>query len=125
MQVSYDLNEYTANVDALGTLRILDAILAVGLGSRVRFCQASTGEMYGRVQDVPQNEKTTFSPSSPYGKILYIRCCLVPSCLRVLQVFAISWFIYKNCPTAEGILDISSPAAQRLPGTPPRRQWRR
>jgi len=67
--VSFDLSEYTANVDAVGTLRLLDAIRTVGLGSQVRFYQASTSELYGKVQEIPQKETTPFYPRSPYGKL--------------------------------------------------------
>jgi GDPmannose 4,6-dehydratase len=67
VKVSFDLAEYTANVDALGTLRILDAVRTCGLEKSVKFYQASTSELYGKVQEVPQNEKTPFYPRSPYG----------------------------------------------------------
>ena len=65
--VSFETPEYTANADALGTLRILEAIRILGLEKRTRFYQASTSEMFGKVQAVPQNEKTPFYPRSPYG----------------------------------------------------------
>ena len=65
--VSFETPEYTANADALGTLRILEAIRLLGLGSKTRFYQASTSEMYGKVQETPQRETTPFYPRSPYG----------------------------------------------------------
>ncbi len=65
--VSFETPEYTANSDALGTLRILEAIRILGLESKTRFYQASTSEMYGKVQEVPQRETTPFYPRSPYG----------------------------------------------------------
>ena len=61
------MSEYTANVDALGTLRLLNAIRAVGLEKTTRFYQASTSELYGKVQEIPQSEKTPFYPRSPYA----------------------------------------------------------
>jgi len=67
VKVSFDLAEYTANVDAVGTLRLLDAIRTCGLDKKVKFYQASTSELYGKVQEIPQNEKTQFYPRSPYG----------------------------------------------------------
>ncbi len=67
VQVSFDTAEYTANADALGTLRLLEAIRLLGLQREVRFYQASTSEMFGKVQQVPQNEDTPFYPRSPYG----------------------------------------------------------
>ncbi len=65
--VSFDSPEYTADVDALGTLRILEAIRLLGLESKTRFYQASTSELYGEVQETPQTEKTPFYPRSPYA----------------------------------------------------------
>jgi GDPmannose 4,6-dehydratase len=65
--VSFETPEYTANADALGTLRLLEAIRLLGLGNKTRFYQASTSEMYGKVQETPQRETTPFYPRSPYG----------------------------------------------------------
>lgn len=67
VQVSFEVPEYTAEVDAIGTLRFLDAIKETGLDQSVRFYQASTSELYGEVQEVPQTETTPFYPRSPYG----------------------------------------------------------
>ncbi len=67
VQVSFETPEYTANSDALGTLRMLEAIRLLGLNDKTRFYQASTSELYGKVQEVPQSEKTPFYPRSPYG----------------------------------------------------------
>ncbi len=65
--VSFEQPEYTANIDALGTLRILEAVRLLGLVDKVRIYQASTSELYGKVQEIPQTEKTPFYPRSPYG----------------------------------------------------------
>ena len=65
--VSFEVPEYTANADALGTLRILEAIKFHKLEKKTKFYQAGTSEMYGKVQETPQNEKTNFYPLSPYG----------------------------------------------------------
>jgi len=65
--VSFETPEYTANSDALGALRVLEAIRILGLQKRTRFYQASTSEMYGKVQETPQSELTPFYPRSPYG----------------------------------------------------------
>jgi GDPmannose 4,6-dehydratase len=67
VKVSFELSEYTAEVDAVGTLRLLNAIRSTGMETITRFYQASTSEMYGMVQEVPQTEKTPFYPRSPYG----------------------------------------------------------
>ena len=65
--VSFETPEYTGNADALGTLRLLEAIRILDMNDQVRFYQASTSEMFGKVQEVPQNEKTPFYPRSPYA----------------------------------------------------------
>jgi GDPmannose 4,6-dehydratase len=65
--VSFETPEYTANSDALGTLRLLEAIRILGLEKKTRFYQASTSEMFGKVQEIPQKETTPFYPRSPYG----------------------------------------------------------
>ena len=67
VKVSFETPEYTANADALGTLRLLEAIRILNLREKTRFYQASTSELYGRVQEVPQTERTPFYPRSPYG----------------------------------------------------------
>lgn len=67
VKVSFEMPEYTGNIDGLGTLRLLEAIRSSGLQEITRFYQASTSEMYGKVQEVPQTEKTPFYPRSPYG----------------------------------------------------------
>jgi GDPmannose 4,6-dehydratase len=67
VKVSFEMSEYTGDVDGLGTLRILDAIRTAGLEKHVRFYQASTSELYGKVLETPQSETTPFYPRSPYG----------------------------------------------------------
>ncbi|MNQ43998.1 GDP-mannose 4,6-dehydratase [compost metagenome] len=67
VQVSFETPEYTANSDAIGTLRLLEAIRILGLEKKTRFYQASTSELYGKVQEVPQSETTPFYPRSPYA----------------------------------------------------------
>lgn len=67
VKVSFEIPEYTADVDAVGTLRLLNTIRSTGLSGIARFYQASTSEMYGKVVEVPQNENTPFYPRSPYG----------------------------------------------------------
>jgi GDPmannose 4,6-dehydratase len=67
VQVSFETAEYTANADAIGTLRLLEAIRILGLEKKSRFYQASTSELYGKVQEIPQRETTPFYPRSPYA----------------------------------------------------------
>jgi len=86
VRVSFELPLYTAEVDALGTLRILEAIRILGLEKKTKFYQASTSEMFGKVQEIPQKETTTFYPRSPYG---------------VAKVYA--YWITKNYREAYGI----------------------
>ena len=67
VHVSFDMPEYTANADGIGTLRILEAIRLLGLEKKTKIYQASTSELYGKVQEIPQSETTPFYPRSPYG----------------------------------------------------------
>ncbi|MCK5197747.1 MAG: GDP-mannose 4,6-dehydratase, partial [Spirochaetales bacterium] len=67
VQVSFEVPEYTADADGLGTLRLLEAIRILGMEKKVRFYQASTSELYGKVQEIPQTETTPFYPRSPYA----------------------------------------------------------
>jgi GDPmannose 4,6-dehydratase len=67
VKVSFDTPEYTANADGIGTLRILEAVRLLGLTKKTKIYQASTSELYGLVQEIPQSEKTPFYPRSPYG----------------------------------------------------------
>src|SRR5690606_28994495 len=67
VHVSFEVPEYTANADGIGTLRVLDAVRLLGLEKKTRIYQASTSELYGKVQEVPQTETTPFYPRSPYA----------------------------------------------------------
>ena len=67
VRVSFDIPEYVADTDGIGTLRLLEAIRICGLENKTRIYQASTSELFGKVQEVPQTEKTPFYPRSPYG----------------------------------------------------------
>jgi GDPmannose 4,6-dehydratase len=80
VKVSFEMSEYTGDVDGLGTLRILDAIRTAGLEKHVRFYQASTSELYGKVVETPQSEKTPFYPRSPYGVAKLVSLRHVANC---------------------------------------------
>jgi GDPmannose 4,6-dehydratase len=67
VQVSFEVPEYTADTDGIGTLRMLEAIRILGMGKKIRFYQASTSELFGKVQEIPQKETTPFYPRSPYA----------------------------------------------------------
>ena len=75
VKVSFDTPEYTANVDGIGSLRLLEAIRLLGLTEKTRLYQASTSELYGKVQEIPQSETTPFYPRSPYAMAkMYVFC---------------------------------------------------
>ena len=67
VKVSFEMPEYTGQTDGLGTLRVLEAVRLLGMEDKVRIYQASTSELYGKVQEIPQTETTPFYPRSPYG----------------------------------------------------------
>ena len=99
VKVSFDMPEYTADADGIGVLRMLDAIRAAGMEKDVRFYQASTSELYGKVQEVPQSETTPFYPRSPYAgkneKINYID--LIDFYNIILQLYdKIEFFFYMT-----------------------------
>lgn len=96
MKVSFELAEYTANVDALGTLRILDAVRTCGLEKTVKFYQASTSELYGKVQETPQNEKTPFYPRSPYGVAKLYAYWIVTNYREAYNMFACNGILFNH-----------------------------
>lgn len=96
VKVSFDLAEYTANVDAVGTLRLLDAIKTCGMENTVRFYQASTSEMYGKVQEIPQTEKTPFYPRSPYGAAKVYAFWIVVNYREAYNMFATNGILFNH-----------------------------
>lgn len=96
VQVSFETPEYTANADALGTLRILEAIRLLGLKDKTRFYQASTSEMYGRVQEVPQTEATPFYPRSPYGAAKVYAHWITVNYREAYDLFACSGILFNH-----------------------------
>lgn len=95
VRISFDLPEYTANVDALGTLRILNALLNQGL-LKTRFYQASTSELYGKVQEVPQTEKTPFYPRSPYGVAKLYSYWIVKNYREAYGMYACNGILFNH-----------------------------
>lgn len=89
-------SEYTANVDALGTLRILDAIRTCKLEKKVKFYQASTSEMFGKVQEIPQNETTPFYPRSPYGVAKLYGYWIVINYREAYDLFAVNGILFNH-----------------------------
>jgi GDPmannose 4,6-dehydratase len=96
VKVSFEMPEYTGNVDGLGTLRILDAILKTGLKDKTRFYQASTSELYGKVQEVPQRETTPFYPRSPYGVAKLYAYWIVKNYRESYGMFACNGILFNH-----------------------------
>ncbi len=95
VKVSFEVPDYTAQVDALGTLRFLDAIREVGL-KQVKFYQASTSELYGKVQEVPQTEKTPFYPRSPYGVAKLYGYWIIVNYREAYNIFACNGILFNH-----------------------------
>ncbi len=96
VQVSFDEPEYTANSDALGTLRLLEAIRLLGLEKKTKFYQASTSELYGLVQEVPQKESTPFYPRSPYGVAKLYAYWIVVNYREAYNLFALNGILFNH-----------------------------
>ncbi len=96
VSVSFESPEYTADVDALGVLRLLEAIRILGLEKRVRFYQASTSELYGLVQEIPQSETTPFYPRSPYGVAKLYAYWIVKNYREAYGLYACNGILFNH-----------------------------
>lgn len=96
VQVSFDSPEYTANVDALGTLRLLEAIRILGMEKTAKFYQASTSELYGLVQEIPQTEKTPFYPRSPYACAKIYAYWICVNYREAYDIFACNGILFNH-----------------------------
>ena len=96
VKVSFEIPEYTANVDALGTLRILESIRLLGMENSVKFYQASTSELYGLVQEIPQSETTPFYPRSPYGVAKLYGFWAVKNYREAYDIFACNGILFNH-----------------------------
>jgi GDPmannose 4,6-dehydratase len=96
VQVSFETPEYTANADALGTLRLLEAIRILGLTEKTRFYQASTSELYGKVQETPQTEKTPFYPRSPYAVAKLYSYWITVNYREAYNMFACNGILFNH-----------------------------
>lgn len=96
VQVSFETPEYTANADALGTLRILEAVRLLGLTEKVRIYQASTSELYGLVQEVPQKETTPFYPRSPYAVAKMYAYWITVNYREAYNMFACNGILFNH-----------------------------
>ncbi len=96
VKVSFDTPEYAANADGLGTLRVLEAIRLLGLGERTRIYQASTSELFGKVQEIPQTEKTPFYPRSPYGVAKLYAYWITVNYREAYHLFACNGILFNH-----------------------------
>lgn len=96
VKVSFDVPDYTAQVDALGTLRFLDAMRETGIAKHSKFYQASTSELYGKVQAIPQNEETPFYPRSPYGVAKLYGFWIVKNYREAYNIFASNGILFNH-----------------------------
>lgn len=96
VQVSFETPEYTANADALGTLRLLEAIRILKLENKTRFYQASTSELYGKVQETPQKETTPFYPRSPYGVAKLYAYWITVNYRESYNIFATNGILFNH-----------------------------
>ena len=96
VQVSFDVPEFTADVDATGVLRVLEAVRVCGLGETCRIYQASTSELYGKVEEVPQNEKTPFHPYSPYAVAKLYGYWIIREYREAYHMFCCSGILFNH-----------------------------
>lgn len=96
VQVSFDVPEFTADIDATGVLRVLEAVRICGLADKCRIYQASTSELYGRVEEVPQNEKTPFHPYSPYAVAKQYGFWIVKEYREAYNMFCCSGILFNH-----------------------------
>ncbi len=102
VQVSFETPEYTANSDALGTLRLLEAIRILGMEERTRFYQASTSELYGKVQETPQRETTPFYPRSPYAAAKLYAYWITVNYREAYGIFACNGILFNHESSVRG-----------------------
>jgi GDPmannose 4,6-dehydratase len=96
VKVSFDTPEYTANADATGALRLLEAIRLLGLTEKTKYYQASTSELYGKVQEIPQTEKTPFYPRSPYGVAKIYAYWITVNYREAYNMFACNGILFNH-----------------------------
>ena len=96
VQVSFEIPEYTANSDAIGVLRLLEAVRSANLINKTKIYQASTSELYGKVREIPQNEKTPFYPRSPYGVAKQYAYWIVVNYREAYNLFACNGILFNH-----------------------------
>lgn len=115
VHVSFETPEYTANADGIGTLRILEAVRILGLTRKTRVCQASTSELYGLVQAVPQKETTPFYPRSPYAVAKLYAYWVTIDYREAYEMFAAKWICYWAMPAKPRKSWVGNPNMTFLP----------
>ncbi len=96
VKISFDVPEYTSNVDALGTLNILEAVRCLNLINKCRFYQASTSELYGKVHEIPQTENTQFYPRSPYGVAKLYSYWIIKNYREAYNIYACNGILFNH-----------------------------
>jgi GDPmannose 4,6-dehydratase len=114
VMVSFETAEYTANSDALGTLRLLEAIRILHMTDRVRFYQASTSELFGKVQEIPQTEKTPFYPRSPYGAAKLYAYWICVNYREAYSMFACNGILFNHESPIRGETFVSRKIARAV-----------
>ncbi len=114
VKVSFEMPEYTADVDALGTLRILEAVRLLGMEDRVRIYQASTSELYGLVQETPQKETTPFYPRSPYGVAKLYGYWIIKNYREAYGMYACSGILFNHESPRRGETFVTRKITQAL-----------
>jgi GDPmannose 4,6-dehydratase len=112
--VSFETPEYTANSDAVGTLRVLEAIRILGLEKKARFYQASTSEMFGKVQEIPQSETTPFYPRSPYGAAKVYAYWITVNYREAYGLFACNGILFNHESPVRGETFVSRKITRAL-----------
>lgn len=115
VKVSFDMAEYTGDVDGLGTLRLLDAIRTCGLTNHIRFYQASTSELYGKVVETPQTETTPFYPRSPYGVAKLYGFWIVKNYRESYDMYACNGILFNHESPRRGALAFAFPFPRLFP----------
>jgi GDPmannose 4,6-dehydratase len=114
VQVSFETPEYTANSDAMGTLRMLEAIRILDMTDKVKFYQASTSEMFGLVQEIPQTEKTSFYPRSPYGVAKLYAHWITKNYREAYNMYACSGILFNHESPRRGETFVTQKIVQGL-----------
>merc|ERR1712176_853362 len=96
VKVSFEMSEYTAEADGVGTLRLLNAIRSAGLEKATRLYQASTSELYGKVQEIPQKETTPFYPRSPYGVAKQYAYWIIVNYREAYDIYACNGILFNH-----------------------------